>query len=174
MALGIGRCEWAAMGIWTCFTHVTSSWALWEHCAVLKLPSFKKFAAGAGQKGGIEIIMGRVGGSQASARFCAKHVCYLRVISLSYMDDCQELESTDPKVHEIERSSRCSIPRKIRTSSRRSFFTFFPLCLEISASEPESICKQTQTLWNLNPQIKGEGPNCWVQWGRNKGNLVVS
>lgn len=81
MALGIRRWEWDAMGILTCFTHVTSSWALWEHCAVLKLPSFKKFAAGAGQRGGIDIIMGRVGRSQASAWFCAKHACYFRVIS---------------------------------------------------------------------------------------------
>lgn len=172
MALGIGRCEWDAMGILTCFTHVTSSWALWEHCAVLKLPSFKKFAAGAGQRGGIDIIMGRVGRSQASAWFCAKHVCYFRVISFPIwmtVRNWRALTQRSMKLREAA-GAQCLEKSELVVEEACSPFS----SLEISASEPESICKQTQTLWNLNPRIKGEGPNCWVQWGRNKGNLVVS
>lgn len=39
----------------------------------------------------------------------------------------------------------------------------FPLWPELSTPELQSICKSTQTLWNVNSRTEGEGLNCCVQ-----------
>lgn len=132
----------------------------------------KEYTARARRRVSREIIKGKVGASQAflhSSALCKTCLLY-QSNEVSYLDDWKwrALTQRPVKLREAACTKALKSGPPVKACS-----PFSPLCLEVSTPELESICTQNQNLWNLNPWIKGKGPNCFLLWGRSRDNLVL-